>query len=214
MKRFEDQDHYRVLGVNPKASAEEIGEAFARAKKIYKEGSIAIYGLHTKDEERKALFSRIEAAYKTLIYSKSRLEYDRQLEKDGVYPKAELLDLEKRTSLQEKAEEIIHPEPPRPVPEQQKPAAATLPSSYSGEGLRAYREANNISIESIADRTKIRKVYLECIETNQIDKLPGLIYAKGFIREYASCLELDPETVLEGYLEANTERFSRSFHTA
>jgi cytoskeleton protein RodZ len=63
------------------------------------------------------------------------------------------------------------------------------------ERLRAARQARGLDFFRIERDTKIRIRFLEAIEDGRFDDLPGEIYARGFIRNYASYLGLDPESI-------------------
>ena len=43
------------------------------------------------------------------------------------------------------------------------------------------------------------------IEEEATDKLPALVYLKGFLKNYARCLNLDPQKVVEEYLGSLNE---------
>ena len=60
-----------------------------------------------------------------------------------------------------------------------------------GEQLRKTRIAQGRDLSQIADETKISKYYLEAIEANQIERLPGLFFYKAFVRQYSTLLKLD-----------------------
>ena len=57
-----------------------------------------------------------------------------------------------------------------------------------GEILKSEREAKNITIEQVEEATKIRRKYLEAIENEKFDTLPGEVYVKGFIATYLKYL--------------------------
>ncbi|MFP4482607.1 MAG: helix-turn-helix domain-containing protein [Thermovirgaceae bacterium] len=64
------------------------------------------------------------------------------------------------------------------------------------EQARQRREAKGLSLEEISEATKIHKRFLEAIEAGDIDRLPGLVFSKGFIRNYLTHIgaeELYPE---------------------
>jgi transcriptional regulator with XRE-family HTH domain len=65
-----------------------------------------------------------------------------------------------------------------------------------GEFLRRERELRHISLDDVAERTKISRRYLEAIEEEQYDRLPGETFVRGFIRSYAQAVGLDPEDTL------------------
>lgn len=65
-----------------------------------------------------------------------------------------------------------------------------------GAYLREHRLRRNMSLHELADATKIPRASLELIEQDRIDELPGLVFAKGFLRCCARALELDEDTLL------------------
>jgi cytoskeleton protein RodZ len=60
-----------------------------------------------------------------------------------------------------------------------------------GELLRETRQSYGGEIDRIAATLRIRAAYLTAIEESQYDKLPGPVYAQGFVRAYAVHLGLD-----------------------
>jgi cytoskeleton protein RodZ len=70
--------------------------------------------------------------------------------------------------------------------------------STVGETLRRERLRTGLDLEKIAQDTKISVRTLELIETNQFEKLPGGVFARSFVRQYARAVGLDAEeTVAE-----------------
>jgi transcriptional regulator with XRE-family HTH domain len=82
------------------------------------------------------------------------------------------------------------------------------PWESSGEGgsfgawLRRQREAREISLREIAETSKISLRYLEALEQDRFELLPAALFAKGFLREYAKFVGLDPDEVVNYYLSA------------
>ena len=68
-----------------------------------------------------------------------------------------------------------------------------------GEALRRERERQGISLETVAEATKIRKHYLNALEQENFEVLPPRVYATGFVGTYARYLKLDPEAVVEQF---------------
>src|SRR3982751_5727869 len=64
-----------------------------------------------------------------------------------------------------------------------------------GETLRRQRLQNRISLEKISLDTKIGVRLLEAIEAGQFEKLPGGVFRRSFVLQYARALGLDPEEV-------------------
>lgn len=62
-----------------------------------------------------------------------------------------------------------------------------------GETLRGERLRRNLSLEQISRETKITARLLDAIEKEQFDLLPGGVFAKSFVRQYARFLGLDEE---------------------
>ncbi|WP_094607545.1 Cytoskeleton protein RodZ [Sporomusa silvacetica DSM 10669] len=70
-----------------------------------------------------------------------------------------------------------------------------------GEFLRAERIKKALSIKDVESAISIRALYLNAIEEGDYDIVPGEVYLKGFIRNYATFLGLDPQTVIELYCQ-------------
>lgn len=72
-----------------------------------------------------------------------------------------------------------------------------------GEKLQREREMRGVTLEEIAEATKIGTRNLRALETNEFDKLPGGIFNKGFVRAYARYLGIDEEQAVADYLAAS-----------
>jgi len=75
----------------------------------------------------------------------------------------------------------------------------------AGNILREARIGKKISLETIEQATKIRKKFLEAIESDDFSKLPSLSYAKGFVRNYSDYLGLDSANVLAFFRRQNAD---------
>lgn len=73
-------------------------------------------------------------------------------------------------------------------------------TEFTGDFLRKIREYKNVSLERMAEMTKISKTYIRHIESNDHDKLPAFAYIRGFVFQYAKCLKLNPDLVATSYL--------------
>jgi transcriptional regulator with XRE-family HTH domain len=69
--------------------------------------------------------------------------------------------------------------------------------SSIGEELQQARLRQGLSIDSIAQRTRISIRSLEAIEADAFDRLPGIVFTRNFVRLYALDLKLEPEALLE-----------------
>jgi cytoskeletal protein RodZ len=65
------------------------------------------------------------------------------------------------------------------------------------ERLYAAREAKGVDLYRAERDTKIRARYLGALERGDYKELPGAVYTKGFLRNYALYLGLDADEVLE-----------------
>ena len=70
-----------------------------------------------------------------------------------------------------------------------------------GARLKEAREEKGISLESLEETTKIQKRYLQAIEEENFNILPGKFYARAFIKEYALAVNLNVDELFEEYEE-------------
>jgi flagellar biosynthesis protein FlhG len=169
---MQEDDLYAELGIEPRASFEQVERAYRFSMELWGDGALATYSLLEpgEAEERRA---RVKRAYGVLSDPVKRREYD---ERHG------------------------HPPPdaaPLPVP---VPAAAKMPEQVSGPALRRVREARGLTLPQIASTTKIGTRTLEAIEDDRFDALPPAVYLRGFLHEYARLVGLDPRQVAEAYM--------------
>ncbi|GAB6180724.1 DUF4115 domain-containing protein [Desulfotomaculum defluvii] len=68
-----------------------------------------------------------------------------------------------------------------------------------GEALSNARKEKGYSFRYLEEATKIRAKYLEALENENFDILPGPVYAKAFLRTYSKYLELDTEEIMAEY---------------
>jgi cytoskeletal protein RodZ len=68
-----------------------------------------------------------------------------------------------------------------------------------GNCLKSGREARNIELSEVARSTKISKWYLDCLEKDEFDKIPGGPYIKGYIASYASFIGIEEDEILKRY---------------
>jgi cytoskeletal protein RodZ len=75
-----------------------------------------------------------------------------------------------------------------------------------GEYLQRTREANGQSMDEVVEATKIRSRYLQAIEDGDFKVLPGIVYARGFVRGYADYLGLDGAKIAAQYLGSSADQ--------
>ncbi|MGE0601397.1 MAG: helix-turn-helix domain-containing protein [Dehalococcoidia bacterium] len=66
-----------------------------------------------------------------------------------------------------------------------------------GEALRSTRERRGLSIDQVAQDTRISPRFLEALEAEQFDELPAPVYVRGFLRSYANYLRLEAQPLLD-----------------
>ncbi len=64
-----------------------------------------------------------------------------------------------------------------------------------GETLRRERQRLNLDLEQVARETKINRRLLEAIEAEDFDRLPGGVFTRSFVRQYARVLGLDEDEI-------------------
>ncbi len=70
-----------------------------------------------------------------------------------------------------------------------------------GSSLRAAREHQGLELSAVERETRIRTKYLQALEDERFDLLPGTAYVKGFPRTYADFLGLDGVRFVDEYNE-------------
>ena len=69
-----------------------------------------------------------------------------------------------------------------------------------GAKMKRLREERGVSLRQIADATKLSVSALEALERNDISRLPGGIFSRGFVRSYAIEVGLDPEQTVRDFI--------------
>jgi cytoskeletal protein RodZ len=95
--------------------------------------------------------------------------------------------------------------------------------STLGYLLAAERLRQNLDLEQVSTVTRISSRMLRAIELDDFGQLPGRVFARNFVRQYAQVLHLDPAAILEQFdreqalvqpeevVTSKPERFSRGF---
>ena len=189
MKRIRDQTYYELLEVGRGASTEEIQNAYRRTKELFSSKSVAIYSLLEIEELEKVNVS-IDEAYRVLTDEGLRAEYNRKL--DDLEGRVSSGELPGTTDIREIS----------PISEEQTGTSFPNGFRFSGSSLRGIRESLGIDLKQISQKTKINREHLEWLEEERFEKLPALVYVRGFIMEYAKALNLDQHRVADSYLQS------------
>ena len=70
-----------------------------------------------------------------------------------------------------------------------------------GDTLRRERIRRGLELQQVASETKIGLHLLEAMEANQFDRLPGGVFKRSFLRQYAHKLGLDEDEVIASLKE-------------
>jgi cytoskeletal protein RodZ len=65
-----------------------------------------------------------------------------------------------------------------------------------GTTLREARVRRTLTLQQVEEDTKIRVKYVQAMENEDWDVMPGVTYVKGFLRTYSTYLGLDPEVII------------------
>jgi len=72
-----------------------------------------------------------------------------------------------------------------------------------GANLKTTRLARGLGIDDISRDTRIAPRFIEAIETEDFSSLPGLLFTRNFVRQYALVLDIDPEPLLAALPKAD-----------
>ena len=198
MKGIAEQSYYEILEVSHLATAKEIQKAYEHAKETFQMDSLAVYSLFT-EQEINEIQVVIEEAYRVLMDEALRKCYD-----ESHFQTLGGSKWEKPPEVQVISREKKVPPPSRGI------SMNTEEEIYRGKTLRQIRERIGVDLETISQETRINMKTLESIENETLEKLPALVYLKGFLRGYAQSLGLNPQKVVEGYLHFLTEDKKKS----
>ena len=73
--------------------------------------------------------------------------------------------------------------------------------SSIGRVLKQEREERRVSIEELSSTTRIPRKSLECLEEDRFEDLPSGVFVRGFIKAYASAVDIDADEMLARFDE-------------
>ena len=206
MKPLSQLDHYEVLDVARNASEEEIRAAFNFLLETYSPSSIANYSM-LPDEEHRALLARLHEAYFVLSDANRRASYDRELgvgvgataeepvssaaERRDVSPLAELWS-RIRSSVQDWINERV---PGIGFIRGRQPKRTGAVSLSMGKYIETIREQKGLTLEEVAEQTKIKVRFLAAIEEEDYGSLPSGAYGAFILKAFVEALGLDIDQI-------------------
>ena len=87
-----------------------------------------------------------------------------------------------------------------PVAQPPNPEPVKVPEQVNGAVLRALRESRHLSIDQIAALSKVGSRFLRALEEDRHEALPGRVFARGFLIEYARAIRASETELVERYL--------------
>lgn len=79
----------------------------------------------------------------------------------------------------------------------------TPSSKGPGERLKARRESIGLNQADIAARLNLRVIIIEAIESDDYQKIPKLVFARGYLRAYAKLLHLPANEIIDTFNQLN-----------
>ena len=169
---------WRLLGLEPGATPEEILRAYDQRRALYDEDALASYSL-LLDPERNGHLERLENARNRLLAQASAVVA-------GVEP----------APVATAAGAGITALGPPPDLEQRP-----------GAWLEHRRRQRGLTLEQLSSETRIRPAILEQLEQQQTEHLPAPVFVRGFVLQLARALRApDPEAVAAAYLQLLREK--------
>ena len=74
-----------------------------------------------------------------------------------------------------------------------------------GEALKKERESRGIALDTVVGATKISLRHLHAVESDSFDKLPGGLFNKNIVRNYARTLGLDEDEWVDRFMKASRQ---------
>jgi cytoskeletal protein RodZ len=74
-----------------------------------------------------------------------------------------------------------------------------------GAALKAAREFRGLSLQDVADQTRIRRTYLAAVEDMRLEELPSRPFAVGYVKAYAKLLGLDPDEAVARFKDTSPD---------
>lgn len=210
--------YYTVLNVDANASRMMIREAYLRLKSLYNNGGDGLYGIGGVDDLQSQL-AELDQAFSILNDDHRRNEYDRSIGLQTSKPGAVAASPQSVAAANEEpwspststdtiqtsrsTLKVIKTRATRPDDAKTQELFQSILTDHDvGDGaiLTKLRESINVSIAEIHERTKICLEYIRAMESNRFERLPQVVYVKGFMRSYLKYLCIpDAERIIIAY---------------
>ncbi len=199
------ETYYEVLKIHERASTSEISESYHQVKAAFSKSSVASYSVFTESETQ-AIVKKIDEAYRVLTNPEKRAQYDQMLQayRNQISPVSS-------TSSSSLASQTTFsaPEPPdhstsppfqnSPKPNQNFETISI--ESLSGSALKDLRIKKGLTLQDVAQVTKISTRFLESIEEENLKKRPPRVYVFGFVKNLISFYRVSPTPDIAAFLD-------------
>ena len=218
MTESSTKNYYEILEINTDANHDQVYAGYLKTKNAYSEDNPAIYSLMGQDE-CKQMTQLIDEAYSIISDPTKRQRYDKVKGFTTEYKINSTETKHKENDFETLSNSIVND---KAIPQSTKKNITKIVASskyslsyevnqefeneiekateYSGSLLKQIREYKKVEIQRMSEMTRVSKSYLLNIENENIEKLPALVYVRGFVYQYAKCLKLNPELVATSYL--------------
>jgi flagellar biosynthesis protein FlhG len=225
------RNYYDILGIERTATLPQVERAYRFCLEMYGDNALATYSLLQPGEQQEARESvreayevlRDPARRRAYDLSLAQPVFKRELPVPAPPPPAPSplavvplppvtfpsLEPTPNVNVSVNVPVPVAAPVPVPVPEAVPVPPAPLPATgpvalgepVSGAALRRFREGKGVSLDEIAQKSKISVRFLRYIEDERFDMLPAAVYLRGFLHEYARGVGLEPRGTAEGYLQ-------------
>ena len=196
-----NKNYYEILGVAPHSGSGQIQAAYRFARSLYSGEATPTYGLLTA-QERDQMLALVEEAYAALSNPNVRRDYDIHLTAQGVrtLPPQEPGSVHPEANPPEGGRLSRPNQVPDPALTEVAVEPARVPEMVNGSVLKALRESRHLSIDQIAALSKVGARFLKALEEDRHEALPGRVFARGFLIEFARAIRVSDTELVERYL--------------
>ena len=199
------QNYYQILNLPFGASKMAIREGYLRLKNTLNGDAGVLYSLMSEEDVRNQV-EMVEKAFRVLNDETTRMDYDRQLtgRRNGAEPAGENFqefgggwDSPRGTQVITTSRstlaviKTVCEGSKDSTSQSQVDALVTEGDLGDGELFRRIRESFGVSEHEMQERTKISLEYMRSMESNRFDRLPQVVYVKGFLRSYFRYLGIE-----------------------